>query len=189
MTILWSVAFLGCTAAVLVPTPLVEPRYFLIPLIILRLQLEAAPCMPCKATPTSGGGGESDVDTEDATGVHGVESASAVDPRTSSSASPARSRRGAPRKERDDAAATSTTRTARSSARVNVENQSSARQHAEAGNTADANEGAPPERGTPDKILWVEWAWYGAIHCATLGLFLVKKFRWEGWEGWMRFMW
>lgn len=33
------ILFVGATVAVLVPTPLLEPRYFLLPLIILRLYL------------------------------------------------------------------------------------------------------------------------------------------------------
>lgn len=41
----------------------------------------------------------------------------------------------------------------------------------------------------PSTSLWVEWAWYTVINVATVGLFLTRKFRWDGWEGWMRFMW
>jgi hypothetical protein len=152
--------------------------------------------MPRKATPTDGG---SDVDTTDATDVQGARSVSAGDISTSSTASTAstaRLRRGASPKD-NESAATLTTLAEQSSSRVNTVNQSSARQQAKAVSTPDADEGETREadeaetreRGTPDKVLWIEWAWYGVIHCATLGLFLVKKFRWEGWEGWMRFMW
>jgi alpha-1,2-glucosyltransferase len=34
----WLMAFGVCTGAVLVPTPLVEPRYFLVPYLIIRLE-------------------------------------------------------------------------------------------------------------------------------------------------------
>ena len=37
-TVLWTVGFIACTALVLIPSPLIEPRYFLIPTILLRLQ-------------------------------------------------------------------------------------------------------------------------------------------------------
>ncbi|GFZ51637.1 hypothetical protein JCM24511_09404 [Saitozyma sp. JCM 24511] len=182
-TILWSVAFLGCTAAVLIPTPLVEPRYFLIPLIILRLQLEAAPCMSRKAIPTAGG---SDVDT-DATGVRGVRSVRAVDPDT---AITARLRRGATFKNNGSASTPTSVASADAGLSKPKNGKSpSAQEGASAMNPADTDKGEARERGTPDQVLWIEWAWYGAIHSATLGLFLVRKFRWEGWEGWMRFMW
>lgn len=42
-TLLWMLGFVVCTAVTLVPTPLVEPRYFLIPTIILRTQLDTIP--------------------------------------------------------------------------------------------------------------------------------------------------
>ncbi|KAL7419037.1 hypothetical protein Q5752_005873 [Cryptotrichosporon argae] len=89
--LLWSLGFAACTSAVLVPTPLVEPRYFLVPTLLLRVQLARA---------DKG---------------HG-----------------------------------------------NVE---------------------------PDARLWAEWVWYTAINTATTALFLTVKFRWDGWDGWMRFMW
>lgn len=38
-TLFWTTGFAVCTALVLIPTPLIEPRYFLIPIIILRLKL------------------------------------------------------------------------------------------------------------------------------------------------------
>ncbi len=38
-TIMWMIGFIVCSALVLVPSPLIEPRYFLIPTILLRLQL------------------------------------------------------------------------------------------------------------------------------------------------------
>ncbi|KAI5449085.1 glucosyltransferase [Naganishia albida] len=37
----WIIGFVACTTAVLVPTPLVEPRYFLIPYLFLRIH-----CLP-----------------------------------------------------------------------------------------------------------------------------------------------
>lgn len=39
VTLFWTIGFVTCTALVLIPTPLIEPRYFLIPLMILRLRL------------------------------------------------------------------------------------------------------------------------------------------------------
>ncbi|ORY30249.1 DIE2/ALG10 family-domain-containing protein, partial [Naematelia encephala] len=93
-TVLWTIGFLGCTALVLIPTPLIEPRYFLIPTLLLRIQLQ-------------------------------------------SNSPPA------------------------------------ALKH---------------QRNTSVFVL-VEWGWYFLINCVTLGLFLGRKFRWEGWDGWMRFMW
>lgn len=38
----WVVGYTTCTALVLVPTPLVEPRYFLIPYMLLRIHAAAA---------------------------------------------------------------------------------------------------------------------------------------------------
>jgi hypothetical protein len=135
--------------------------------------------MPRQAIPTAGG---LDFDT-DAMGVRGVRSVRAVDPDT---AITARLRRGASLRI-DEAVATSTSEAA--GARPKSRKSFSAQQGASAVNPADTDKGEARERGTPDKILWIEWAWYGAVHSATLGLFLVRKFRWEGWEGWMRFMW
>ncbi|CAD6576562.1 MAG: glucosyltransferase [Tremellales sp. Tagirdzhanova-0007] len=42
-TILWMIGFLAATALVLVPSPLIEPRYFLIPTVFLRLQVGPTP--------------------------------------------------------------------------------------------------------------------------------------------------
>lgn len=39
----WIVGFIACTAAVLVPTPLVEPRYFLSAYLLLRIHSAARP--------------------------------------------------------------------------------------------------------------------------------------------------
>ena len=87
VTVLWILGFIACALLVLVPTPLIEPRYFLIPTILLRLQLRN------------------------------------------------------------------------------------------------------PDNLLGQKALSVEYAWYILINVSTMALFLMKKFRWEGWEGWMRFMW
>lgn len=38
----WILGFIACTAAVLVPTPLVEPRYFMMPYLLLRIHCTAA---------------------------------------------------------------------------------------------------------------------------------------------------
>lgn len=48
MTLSTLVLFVGATCAVLAPTPLLEPRYFLTPLVILRLYLSpgAGPLRP-----------------------------------------------------------------------------------------------------------------------------------------------
>lgn len=139
--------------------------------------------MPRKAIPTAGG---SDVDT-DATGVRGVRSVRAVDPDT---AITARLRRGATFKNNGSASTPTSVASADAGLSKPKNGKSpSAQEGASAVNPADADKGEARERGTPDKILWIEWAWYGAVQSATLGLFLVRKFRWEGWEGWMRFMW
>ena len=98
-TLLWTSGFITCTALVLVPTPLIEPRYFLIPTILLRIQLASA-------SPTLPSG------TED-----------------------------------------------------------------------------PDDNGTVSLEEWREYGFNTIVNVATVGLFLVRKFRWEGWEGWMRFMW
>jgi alpha-1,2-glucosyltransferase len=121
MTVLRSVAWAACTTAVLVPTPLVEPRYFLIPLILLRLHLELVPSRAAEV-------------------------------------------------------------------RTNEGSEVPDRRHHRPGHTVKLREEIGSGREVPGR-LWVEYAWYTGIHAATLGLFLVRKFRWEGWEGWMRFMW
>ncbi len=36
---LWLLGFAGCTALVLVPSPLIEPRYFVVPYVLMRLQV------------------------------------------------------------------------------------------------------------------------------------------------------
>ena len=36
---LWLVAYIAATLIVLVPSPLIEPRYFIIPYLMLRLQM------------------------------------------------------------------------------------------------------------------------------------------------------
>ncbi|KAJ1792212.1 glucosyltransferase, partial [Coemansia sp. RSA 2399] len=41
-TMLWRATFVACTAAALVPSPLLEFRYFTIPLIIARLHMAPA---------------------------------------------------------------------------------------------------------------------------------------------------
>ncbi|GAA6017267.1 hypothetical protein JCM10207_003671 [Rhodosporidiobolus poonsookiae] len=43
MSLSTAILFVGATAAVLVPTPLLEPRYFILPLLILRLYLAPGP--------------------------------------------------------------------------------------------------------------------------------------------------
>lgn len=48
-SLLWLLSFFACTSAVLIPTPLVEPRYFIVPYIILRLHLAVQP----PATPST----------------------------------------------------------------------------------------------------------------------------------------
>ncbi|KAJ9111310.1 hypothetical protein QFC20_002601 [Naganishia adeliensis] len=56
----WIVGFVACTAAVLVPTPLVEPRYFLIPYLLLRLHCGPLPGtgrVSAEGSPSSRGSG------------------------------------------------------------------------------------------------------------------------------------
>lgn len=95
-TLFWAIAFSGATAVTLVSTPLVEPRYFLIPYVLLRLQ--AGTAVPPATRPGS-------------------------------------------------------------------------------------------EVPTRSHLQDIELVWNMLVNVATLGLFLAVKFRWEGWEGWMRFMW
>jgi alpha-1,2-glucosyltransferase len=83
----WLVAFFACTAAVLVPTPLVEPRYFMVPYTIMS--------------------------------IHSIR--------------------------------------------------------------PDTKEGA--------RLPWKQLCFNMAVNAVTLLVFLTVKFTWDGWEGWMRFMW
>ncbi len=108
---LWLRGFLICTALVTVPTPLVEPRYFLIPLIILRTQPEGFRTLSVQRA------------------------SSGVD--------------------KNGRAAVTT----------------------------------GLEIATARRDVWIEYGWYSLINLATLSLFLGYRFRWEGWDGWMRFMW
>jgi alpha-1,2-glucosyltransferase len=127
-TLLWTLGFMVCTVITLVPSPLIEPRYFLVPTVILRIQLQR------QFQLQSG----------------------AIDQRAKK-ASPAA--------------------------------------------FAIKGEASRPTRYAPDtvdevairpiatRIIWAEWGWYTLINGLTLALFLGRKFRWDGWEGWMRIMW
>jgi alpha-1,2-glucosyltransferase len=39
------------------------------------------------------------------------------------------------------------------------------------------------------RIPWTHLCFNMAVNAVTLFVFLTVKFKWDGWEGWMRFMW
>jgi alpha-1,2-glucosyltransferase len=53
-TLFWAIGFVGATAVVLVSTPLVEPRYFIVPFVLLRLHSPPAATSPPKRQTPAG---------------------------------------------------------------------------------------------------------------------------------------
>ena len=144
-TALWTIGFVACTAAVLIPSPLIEPRYFLIPTIILRVQLARSHTRPITQSPAQ--------QSEPPWEQHPTQPQMVPD-RSHLTRRP-------PRPVRQ---------------RVNVRTR-----------TDDLEVSMADEK--MDRMLWVEYGWYTIINILTMGLFLVRTFRWEGWAGRMRFMW
>jgi len=98
-SLFWVIGFVGATAIVLISTPLVEPRYFIVPFVFLRL-------------------------------------------------------------------------------------------HCASPRVASAERRTPAgRRSSLPTWLALELAYYMLINAATVWLFLNVKFKWEGWQGWQRFMW
>jgi len=130
VSLTWLLGFIAASILTLVPSPLIEPRYFLIPTIILRIQI-------------------------------------------------GRARVSLPQEPDSNFSRTPTLR---------VKDGNS-----EGGSTQNTSgalvPGGPAEAPCQSHSLWIEWGWYTLINVLTIGLFLGRKFRWDGWEGWMRIMW
>lgn len=170
---LFMLGFLFATALTLVPSPLLEPRYFIVPYVLLRLHIKL----------------------EDDTAFfakHPPKHPSAPLSSTTSAADPPSY--GTDRAEDAmDAAAADDKYTALSARFKDERGAASSRTAATDGGSTQtfggfssnvANEWLPFSRS-----LALEALWFGAINAVTMYTFLMCPFKWPSEEGWQRFMW